>query len=128
MEKNLWINRTKLIVLREAEGTKKFFRTLPDGRRIEIETSKENLIDVLNSTLWPLNNLRDILGQDDEPGPMFFLLEDMVKTVALKFEVLCDIIKEEFGGIEIYECNDVVPSVQKDTLLGAVGPSLHNKE
>lgn len=125
MEKELWINREKLIVAMEAAGTKKFFRALPDGRRIEIETSKDHLLDVLDRTLWPLDNLKDILGQEQNPGPIHYLLGDMLETLELKLGSLCEMVEEEFGRIEMYECNDVVPSVPRDTFLGVEGPSRH---
>ena len=128
MEKELWINRTKLYVVKDAAGKKKFFRALSDGQKREIETCEENLIDVLDSTLWPLALLKDMLGQEESPGPIHHLLANMLETLEFKLDALCNMIEEEFGKSKVYECNDAVPFVPRSTFLDVKGPSCLSKK
>lgn len=125
MEKELWINRKKLIMERDAAGTLKFFRILPSEQKFKIVTCKEDLVDVLDSTLWPLDSLKCLFDQEESPGPLYYLLDDMLKTLGHKFEALCEMLEEEFGGrITVYTCDDVVPGVPKGTFLCAAGTGI----
>lgn len=118
MRKELHVNGKKLIMEKDTLGNKKFFRTCPDGREFDVNTCDENLIDEVDHMLWPLQNLRDILGMEESPGPIHYLLADMLTTLGLKMDTLCLMIEEECGRIEVHECNDVVPGVAEGTFLG----------
>jgi hypothetical protein len=117
MRKELYVNGEKLIMEKDTLGNKTFFRTYPDGREFGVKTYDEHLIDKTLQMLWPLQNLKDILGMEESPGPIHYLLADMLTTLGLKMETLCQMIEEECGRIEVHECYDVVPGVAEGTIL-----------
>ena len=118
MRKEFHVNGEKLIMEKDTLGNKKFFRTCPDGREFDVKTYEEHLVDKMNQLLWPLENLKDILGQEESPGPIHHLLADMLTTLQLKMDALVEMIEEECGKIEVHECHDVVPGVAEGTFLG----------
>lgn len=126
MRKELQINRIKLIQEKDVEGNLKFFRTLPDGRNIEIEVDSENLVDALQGTLFQLDNFINILCNNYETPPLYYVLRDMLETVAFKIDTLCDMVEEEFGRIEVHSLNDVVPGVLDGEYLCVSGLSRHD--
>jgi len=127
MRKELQMYRDTIIVERDVTGSKKFFRVIPDGRALEIEVWTEQLVDELDKLLFPLDELKDILGQEENPGPIFHLLTDMLDTLTLKMNTICEMIEEEYGRIDVYECADIVNGVTKGALLCVKGPSCPGK-
>jgi len=122
-EKIIRIGREDLIMVRDEAGKNKFYQrhlSQQGQHMIEIKATREMLIDALNYSLLPLDNFAEVLGLGGDPGPLHYLLKDMVQTMRGKLETLCEMIEEECGKIEVDVSDENCWGVDENQYLAVI--------
>mgnify|MGYP001216200475 CR=1 FL=1 len=118
MEKEILVSRAKVYMETDPEGNKKFFRkSLCSDHKMEIKTEVKELFEAVESLLWPLGNLRDVLDTEEGPTPMHYLLKNMLDALELKLYRLCEAIEAECGSLDVHVSDDYVPDFTEGTIL-----------
>jgi len=103
-EKIIRIGREDLTMVRDETGEAKFYHRhcgLQGDHMIEIKATREDLIDAMSYSLWPLDNFVEVLRLGEDPGALHYLLKDMAQTMRGKLETLCEMIEKECGKIKV---------------------------
>jgi hypothetical protein len=112
------LNPTKIRIRINEDGELVFSRPDINGKYFDTDARKEDILTAICSCLFPLDNLKNSLAkEDDDPGPLYFLLESMIADAEDKIESILDAVKSEIGHIDIYRSNGCGP-IRRGEVLG----------
>ena len=112
------LNPTKIRIRINENGELVFSRPDINGKYFDTDARKEDISTAICSCLYPLENLKNSLDkEDDEPGPLYYLLESMIADAYDKIESILDAVKSEIGHIDIYRSNGCGP-IRRGEVLG----------
>lgn len=113
------VNPTKIKARTDKNGELVFSRQLNNGEYFDIDTRKDDLDTAICSTLWPLENFKDTLNkEDDDPGALYFLLEDMLNNAQDKISAIIDAVTEKIGAVDVYRCDESSSQIRRGEVLG----------
>lgn len=105
------------------KGEFEFFRADKNGNELELDTYTDGLADSIISTLFPLMSFRDVLSkqvdENDEPHPLFFLLDELLEIATNQIQELCRVLEDQFGKMEIYRCQVGAGGIREGAFLYA---------
>ena len=112
------LNPTTIRIRINEDGELVFSRPDINGKYFDTDARKEDISTAICSCLYPLENLKNSLDkEDDEPGPLYYLLESMIADAYDKIESILDAVKSEIGHIDIYRSNGCGP-IRRGEVLG----------
>jgi hypothetical protein len=112
------LNPTKIRVRKNEDGDLVFSRPDITGKYFDTGACKDDLCDAIHSCLHPLENLKNALDkEDDEPEPLYFLLEGMIDDAYDKIESIIHAVVSETGRIEVYRSKGCGP-IRRGEVLG----------
>lgn len=113
------VNPTKIKARLDKDGELVFSRQLDNGEYFDIDTRKDDLDTAICSTLWPLGNFKDTLNkEDDDPGALYFLLEDMLHNANDKISAIVEAVTEKIGNVYVYRCDESSRQIRRGEVLG----------
>lgn len=113
------VNSTKIKSRTDKNGELVFSRQLNNGEYFDIDIRKDDLHTAICSTLWPLENFKDTLNKvDDDPGALYFLLEDMLNNANDKISAIVKAVTEKIGDVDVYRCDETSSQIRRGEVLG----------